>query len=437
MKIPKTFHQVWTSLGGEGDPGRMPSDYRYYQNTWRKKHPNWVHIEWGDKDLFPLINQEAYDNSTTFAARSDILRLEIIYKYGGVYVDTDFECYKNVEPLIHNTDCFIGCESEGVMTNALFGAVKEHPTIKKLIDAVPESLNTYTHYPPNITTGPAFWTRTLEYDEITMFPPKYFYPVGPGIQSHRDQGRAYPDAYANHHWGGSWTNSETQALWANFQPEWEALLKKKANSPNTKVHPHGIEKIFHTIWIGGDLFPEEFRHYRQTWLKHHPDWTMIFWDDENLPVNSFFNEKLYNKTKGLSSKADIAQYELLYKYGGVYIDADFECYKNIEPLIQDCNAWGCGEMDSIISTGILGFKKGHPMLRKIMKNFAPHMKKYKHEPADVTTGPIFLTETIGVDAIKMLPREYFYPYSYYEQHKKGNIFPDAYAAHHWAASWIK
>ena len=85
----------------------------------------------------------------------------------------------------------------------------------------------------------------------------------------------------------------------------------------------------------------------------------------------------------------------------------------------------------------MGFKKGHPLLKKIMGNFEHHMKKYRHEPANVTTGPIFLTETIGLKAVKMIPTKYLYPYSYYERHRKGQEFPGAYAAHHWAASWVK
>lgn len=73
-----------------------------------------------------------------------------------------------------------------------------------------------------------------------------------------------------------------------------------------------------------------------------------------------------------------------------------------------------------------------------MNNFIPHMKRYEGHPANVTTGPIFLTETIGTNAIKMLPTEYFYPYSYYLRNVKGikkKRFPEAYGAHHWAASW--
>lgn len=194
-----------------------------------------------------------------------------------------------------------------------------------------------------------------------------------------------------------------------------------------------IQKIFHTIWVGDNPFPEEYKKYLETWKKHHPDWEFMFWTDENIPLDKFRNKELYLELPGLSQKADVAQYELLYLYGGVYIDADFECFKNIESLTKDYDAWGCGENELVISTGIMGFQKEHPLLIQIMDNFRPHIAKYPNEPPNVTTGPIFLTETIGLKTIKMFPTEYFYPYSFYELHRKGEEFPNAYGAHHWGA----
>lgn len=41
IKIPKIFHQVWTSLDGKSNPGEMSKDYKYYQKTWIKNHPGW------------------------------------------------------------------------------------------------------------------------------------------------------------------------------------------------------------------------------------------------------------------------------------------------------------------------------------------------------------------------------------------------------------
>ena len=47
-----------------------------------------------------LRRPEAAERLRAPAERSDILRLELLWREGGVYVDTDFECLRSIEPLL-------------------------------------------------------------------------------------------------------------------------------------------------------------------------------------------------------------------------------------------------------------------------------------------------------------------------------------------------
>jgi inositol phosphorylceramide mannosyltransferase catalytic subunit len=51
--------------------------------------------------------------------QSDIARYEILLQVGGVYIDTDFECLRNVEPLIDGIECFAAQERDAVFENGL------------------------------------------------------------------------------------------------------------------------------------------------------------------------------------------------------------------------------------------------------------------------------------------------------------------------------
>ena len=88
-RIPRVFHQIWIG------PKPLPEKYKRWQKTWQSI-PGWTYKLWTDKDVqqFPLINQDAYYREKNLGARADILRLEILYREGGVYIDTDFECLK-------------------------------------------------------------------------------------------------------------------------------------------------------------------------------------------------------------------------------------------------------------------------------------------------------------------------------------------------------
>ena len=60
-----------------------------------------------------------------------------------------------------------------------------------------------------------------------------------------------------------------------------------------------------------------------SWIEKHPDWEYMLWTEENIP--KLINYKHFVATYKLSGKANIVRYELLYRYGGVYIDADARC----------------------------------------------------------------------------------------------------------------
>lgn len=56
---------------------------------------------WTDEHVarLPLFNRAEYDKATNYGAKSDILRYELLYVYGGVYVDCDMQCIGSFERL--------------------------------------------------------------------------------------------------------------------------------------------------------------------------------------------------------------------------------------------------------------------------------------------------------------------------------------------------
>ena len=82
-----------------------------------------------------------------------------------------------------------------------------------------------------------------------------------------------------------------------------------------------IPKIIHQIWLGDQS--QRPINLMKTWEDMNPGWVYKLWTDDNLP--KLICQEQFDKMKGLHGKADILRYELLYKYGGFYIDADSEC----------------------------------------------------------------------------------------------------------------
>jgi mannosyltransferase OCH1-like enzyme len=202
VKIPKTIHQVWIG------PKAMPDEFKRYSQQWIKHHPGWEWKLWSSENLPPLINQASFNESPSWAGKCDIARLEIVYQFGGMYVDTDFECYKNVEPLIEDHELFAGLEPQKdgstKVNNSLFGSIPKHPSLKRIIDLIPDRVEDLAACGPTWQSGPDFLTNVIKADKAWyLIPSRYLHPYGHFERKTRAK-EAFPEAYAVHRWASTW-----------------------------------------------------------------------------------------------------------------------------------------------------------------------------------------------------------------------------------------
>jgi hypothetical protein len=143
--IPKVIHQIWL-----GSP--LPRKLARYAATWRKHHPDWEVKLWTDQEVadFDFSSRELYESSTCWGQKSDLLRIEILNRFGGVYVDLDYECYQPVDDLAERYDFFntlkylytahLGWpevwQTPIVVCNSLVGARAGHPILGEYLERV-------------------------------------------------------------------------------------------------------------------------------------------------------------------------------------------------------------------------------------------------------------------------------------------------------------
>ncbi len=186
-RIPRIIHQIWI-----GSP--LPQEYKAWQKTW-KQWPGWEYKLWTDKDVekFNFANRDLYDDAKTYGQRADILRMEILNQFGGLYVDMDFECIKPEVFAVLNKhyDFYVGLHPMDSTlvgpNNAIIGAVPGHPILKAYIKGLRSRWKTPTtllHQEVVLKTGPGFLGSLFlkhankeGYKDIA-FPATFFYPLG-------------------------------------------------------------------------------------------------------------------------------------------------------------------------------------------------------------------------------------------------------------------
>ncbi len=215
--------------------------------------------------------------------------------------------------------------------------------------------------------------------------------------------------------------------------------------------PLKIPKIIHQIWLGGPV-PEKYTNYRQSWIDHHPDWEYRLWTDADVESFQLQNKELFDKARNYGEKADIFRYEILHRYGGLYVDIDFECLKPFDALHHFYDFYAGFEQEGRhmeLCNAIIGTSPGNAIIKLCNKSL-----KEEGDYNDVLstikrTGPYYFTECF-MKAIQnykgkalILPVSFLYPvpikpkvYVTLESVKQW-IRPETLAVHYWAAGWTK
>lgn len=238
--IPKTLHHVW--IGSKAFPEKM----RGWAESFRQLHPAWRMVLWVDSAstltgegqspwdevvrLGPSVSDHLVAKlpllcgapAACIAARSDILRYEIVAREGGVYSDTDVEWFQPIDDLLDGVRLFCADQTGGVCGNYLFGSTKNHPAMwaaVRLLETRMRSFQTRdeesrrTGEGPRAPFNPVGVTGPMHLAEAIAKHPDYvglpFMLCNP-LPGHTDYSlvQRWPAAsVCNHHYAGTWYKS--------------------------------------------------------------------------------------------------------------------------------------------------------------------------------------------------------------------------------------
>lgn len=207
-KIPKLFIRIWL-----GD-NPLPTKFEEWWDEFKKLHPTYSFMTIRNESGFEMNKElkDIYWKLKSYSSQSDVLRLLALYKFGGIYMDTDMKAIKSFDPLLEENTPFIGMRSTKSFATGVIGAPKHHPMVKKLIDKLPERYKTHGH--SSVPFGPPYVSdEWFGRKEIRHLPKITFY-LYDGFKGPKREERDrvieegnFPEEmiaihYGNHVWGG-------------------------------------------------------------------------------------------------------------------------------------------------------------------------------------------------------------------------------------------
>jgi len=228
--IPKIIHQIWL--------GDAPMSK--YIDQWREMNPTFEHKIWTEENLPELRNEKHFNSYSNYHAslhcgRADILRLEVLEKYGGIYIDADCVPLRPLTDDLLEHDSWAVYENEierpNLVANGIVGATKNNLLMSLLLNEIRLLTSVHSSEAWEVT-GPKLFADTIkkfEYRGIKIFPSYYFLPThytGAKVSTNGFK------PYSEHVWGtttGDWgvnkdvSNEETlvrgQPTYYNFTPK--------------------------------------------------------------------------------------------------------------------------------------------------------------------------------------------------------------------------
>lgn len=218
MGIPKTIHYCWF---GEKTKSEL---IQRCIDSWKKYAPDFNIVEWNETNFdinkYEYVKQ-AY-NKQKYAFVSDVVRFDVLYRLGGIYLDTDVELLKPLDFLIEENIFFGYDQKEKIASGLIMGCIPEQKIIKEILDFYKKSSFLLPNGNPNMTTVVTIVSDILEKngfkldgtyykrDGLTLYPAEYFDPY----DVEKKKLSITEETVSIHHYAASWKSKKDMRIYA-------------------------------------------------------------------------------------------------------------------------------------------------------------------------------------------------------------------------------
>jgi len=206
-----------------------------------------------------------------------------------------------------------------------------------------------------------------------------------------------------------------------------------------------IPKVIHYCWVGGKPLPEKHRACIASWRRMMPDAEIKEWNETNYDFhqNAYMDEAYRAKKWGFVP--DYARLDIVYRYGGIYLDTDVEMLKPLDPLL-DAPFCGFESKENVALGLIFAAEAGNETIRRLRDAYDGLHFLNEDGSVNQKPSPVLQTEELRklglrdddgavqrVAGLKVYPKDYFAPKTL---DGDCTLTANTYCIHHYEASWM-
>jgi mannosyltransferase OCH1-like enzyme len=433
QRIPRIIHQTYISRV-------MPAEsYRACQ-TWWLSNPEYEYRFYDDNLCQTMMEQwygadhpvlRAYNMLYAGAYKSDIFRLALLQREGGVWADVSSVCEIPLSVYINSDDELVVCVDSPCQRRyanihqAYVFVVPDHPAIAHILEYTVRTVLHRRFETPGMVfqsiavTGPTAFAEGLN-DYLGRRPLEYFDPEGPIHLFQDDDVSENPFRftpfvtesnirYLDHQNGRIWITPQKAVITTKFNnfsqfrtnPHYSVLgnkgyIYKAELVPWTPVST--VDNPLWQIWLQTSYVSKQMAAAMKTW--HDVGSTYCFVTEAVArAATKHIMPEVWSAIDDLrphAYKCDLLRALLLYIYGGLYVDADMVCLQSMSKLMDANDVILLSSNSQQVDNGLMYFKKpGHPLLLHYLNRAVAQIKGRIKVSSDLAlTGPRLWTACV-------------------------------------------
>lgn len=207
-----------------------------------------------------------------------------------------------------------------------------------------------------------------------------------------------------------------------------------------------IPKVINYCWFSGKEMPQYLVKCIESWKRKCPDYEVKRWDESNYDINKnkYMSDAYGEKKWGFVP--DYARLDILYNYGGFYLDTDVELLESLDKFREQGAFCGVEKWGNINMGGCSGAVPGHPMIKKLLDYRENIPFKLDNGRLNLETCGIYETTPMILEGMRVdnsiqrihgmtvFSSDFFHPYDYMSE--QTIITSNTVSIHHFNGGWL-